>query len=91
MGSRFTSGAESRYAPIEGEALAVVDALKKARHFVLGCSDLIVAVDHKPLLKIFGDRSLEDIPNPRLLNLKEKNTAVSLQNDPHTRCKACRS
>ena len=72
VGSRFTSGAESRYAPIEGEALAVVDALKKARHFVLGCSDLIVAVDHKPLLKIFGDRSLEDIPNPRLLNLKEK-------------------
>ena len=72
VGSRFTSGAESRYAPVEGEALAVVDALKKARHFVLGCRDLIVAVDHKPLLKIFGDRSLEDIPNPRLLNLKEK-------------------
>ena len=72
VGSRFTSGAESRYAPVEGEALAVVDALKKARHFILGCSDLIVAVDHKPLLKIFGDRSLEDIPNPRLLNLKEK-------------------
>ena len=64
VGSRFTHAAESRYAPIEGEALAVVDALDKARHFVLGCSDLIVAVDHKPLLKIFGDRCLEDIPNP---------------------------
>ena len=72
VGSRFTSSAESRYAPIEGEALAVVDALKKARHFVLGCSDLTVAVDHKPLLKVFGDRSLEDIDNPRLLRLKEK-------------------
>ena len=72
VGSRFTSGAESRYAPIEGEALAVVDALKKARHFVLGCSDLIIAVDHKPLLKVFGDRSLENITNPRLFNLKEK-------------------
>ena len=72
VGSRFTSGAESRYAPIEGEALAVVDALEKARHFVLGYSDLIVAVDHKPLLKTFGDRSLDDIPNPRLRNLKEK-------------------
>lgn len=55
VGSRFTTGAESRYAPIEGEALAVVDALRKACHFVLGCSDLIVAVDHKPLLKILGD------------------------------------
>ena len=72
VGSRFTHAAESRYAPVEGEALAVVDALDKARHFVLGCSDLIVAVDHKPLLKIFGDRCLEDIPNPRLRNLKEK-------------------
>ena len=72
VGSRFTTGAESRYAPIEGEALAVVDSLRKSRHFVLGCSDLIVAVDHKPLLKVFSDRSLEDINNPRLLNLKEK-------------------
>ncbi|GFO31507.1 enzymatic polyprotein [Plakobranchus ocellatus] len=72
VGSRFTSGAESRYAPIEGEALAVVDALDKARHFTLGCADLIIAVDHKPLLKIFGDRCLDDIPNPRLRNLKKK-------------------
>jgi len=72
VGSRFTSGAESRYAPIEGEALAVVDALDKARHFTLGCSDLTIAVDHKPLLKTLGDRCLDDIPNPRLRNLKEK-------------------
>ena len=72
VGSRFTHAAESRYAPVEGEALAVADALDKARHFVLGCSDLVIAVDHKPLLKLFGDRCLEDIPNPRLRNLKEK-------------------
>jgi hypothetical protein len=72
VGSRFTHAAESRYAPVEGEALAVADALSKARYFVLGCEDLMIAVDHKPLLKLFGDRSLEDIPNPRLRNLKEK-------------------
>ena len=72
IGSRFTRPAESRYAPVEGEALAVVYSLDKAKHFVLGCSDLIIAVDHKTLLKIFGDRILEDIPNPRLRNLKEK-------------------
>lgn len=72
VGSRFTHAAESRYAPIEGEALAVADALEKARYFVLGCSNLIIAVDHKPLLKIFNDRSLEDISNTRLRNLKEK-------------------
>ena len=72
IGSRFTSAAESRYSPIEGEGLAVVDALQKCRYFILGCSNLIIAVDHKPLLKVFGNRSLEDISNPRLLNLKEK-------------------
>lgn len=72
VGSRFTHSAESRYAPIEGEALAVADALDKARHFVLGCDNLTVAVDHRPLLKIFGDRSLADISNARLRNLKEK-------------------
>lgn len=72
VGSRFTHPAESRYAPVEGEALAVADALDKTRYFVLGCRELIIAVDHKPLLRIFGDRSLEDIPNPRLRNLKEK-------------------
>ena len=52
--------------------MAVADALDKARFFVLGCTNLIVAVDHKPLLKILGDRSLEDISNNRLRNLKEK-------------------
>ena len=79
VGSRFTSSTESRYAPIEGEALAVVEALKKARHFVLGCKHLIVATDHKPLLKVFSDRSLEDISNTRLVNLKEKTLQYRFQ------------
>ena len=51
IGSRFTSPAESRYKPIEGEALAVAEGLDKTRFFTLGCSNLTVAVDHKPLLK----------------------------------------
>ena len=72
VGSGFTHPAESRYAPIEGEALAIADSLDKARFFVLGCSDLTIAVDHKLLLKILGNRLLEDIPNGRLRNLKEK-------------------
>ena len=79
VGSRFTSSTESRYAPIEGEALAVVEALKKARHFVLGCKHLVVATDHKPLLKVFSDRSLEDISNTRLVNLKEKTLQYRFQ------------
>ncbi len=77
VGSRFTHPAESRYAPVEGEALAVADALDKARHFVLGCKSLTIAVDHRPLLKIFGDRSLDEISNTRLRNLKEKTLRYS--------------
>ena len=71
-GSRFTTPAESRYAPIEGEALAIADALHKTRYFTQGCDDLVVATDHKPLVKVLSDRHLEDISNPRLLKLKEK-------------------
>lgn len=72
VSSRFTHAAESCYAPVEGEALAITDALDKAPFFVLGGSNLIIAVDHKPLLKMFGDRSLDEITNARLCNLKEK-------------------
>ena len=64
-GSRFTKGAESRYAPVEGEALAVVWSLEAARHYTLGNPKLVIATDHKPLLKVLGDRKLEDIDNPR--------------------------
>ena len=50
----------------------MVDALEKARYFVLSCKDLVICVDHKPQLKTFSDRSLNDIPNPRLRKFKEK-------------------
>jgi len=48
------------------DRLALVDALDKARHglFTLGCRDLLVAMDHKPLPKIFFDRALSEFPNP---------------------------
>ena len=72
VGSRFTHSAESHYRHIEGEALAVADALDRTRYVALGCKDLTVVVDHKPLLGILGNRSLEAISNPRLRNLKEK-------------------
>ena len=70
--SRFTYADGSRYAP-EGDALVVAEALDKARFFVLECSDLIVAVDHRPLLEILGDRSLDVITNTRLRNTNENN------------------
>ena len=72
VGSRFTTPAESRYAPIEGEALAVAYGLQQTRYYTLGCTRLIVATDHKPLIQILNDKALTDITNRRLLNLKEK-------------------
>merc|ERR1711994_61162 len=74
-GSRFTKDAECRYAPVEGECLAVAWALQQTRHYTLGNPRLLVATDHKPLVKILGDKKLESIPNPRLLRLKEQTLA----------------
>ena len=77
--SRYLTTTESNYAPIEGEALAVVWAIKKARLFPLGCKYFIVLLDHKRLIKIFGDKTLHEISNPpRLLNFKEKRLQYSL-------------
>ena len=50
----------------------MVYALHSCRMFIMGCPNLLVAVDHKPLIKIFNDRALESINNPRILQMKEK-------------------
>ena len=50
----------------------MVLGLDKCIHFILGHPNLLAAVDHKPLVKIFGRASLESIPNPRLFRLKQK-------------------
>ena len=70
-GSRFCTGAESRYAPVEGEAQGILLALENTKYYTLGNPHLVIATDHKPLIKLFGDRKLGDIPNPRLARLKE--------------------
>lgn len=71
-GSRFLSSAEQRYAAIEGEALAIAWGLEQTRYFTQGCDDLVVVTDHKPLVKIFGDRTLDEITNSRLFRLKQR-------------------
>ena len=71
-GSRFLRASEKNYAPVEGEALAVVWALQQTKYFTMGCDKLLVIVDHKPLVKIFGDRRLDEIENPRLFRLKRR-------------------
>ena len=78
VASKFCSPAESRYHPIEGEACATAWALDKCRMFVLGHPQLLLAVDHKPLLAILGpDQDLSALLNPRLLNFKMKTMAFT--------------
>ena len=38
----------------------------------MGCDDLIVVFDHKPLTKLLGDRTLDEISNPRLFRIKQR-------------------
>ena len=76
-GSRFTQGAEKRYAPTEGELLAVAWSLNHAHIFTKGCSNIIISTDHKPLLGILNEKPFEDIKNPRILRLKEQTLSFS--------------
>ncbi len=36
----------------------------------IGCNDLFIT-DHRPLVKVMGDRTLDEIPNSRLFRLKQ--------------------
>ena len=71
-GSRFLTSTEKNYAAIEGEALAAAWSLEQTRFFTMGCNDLLVITDHQPLVKILGDRRLDEIDNPRLFRLKRR-------------------
>ncbi|XP_063888612.1 uncharacterized protein K02A2.6-like [Scylla paramamosain] len=71
-GSRHLTAAETGYAAVEGETLAVVWCLQKARLFLLGCPNLTIVTDHRPLTKLLGDRALTEVINPRLFRLKER-------------------
>ena len=69
VGSRFLQDTETRYVPVEGEALALVYGLESTREYCMGNEKLTIGVDHKPLVSIMSDRNLELIKNPRLRNL----------------------
>ena len=71
-GSRFLKPAETRYAAIEGEALAIAWSLEHTKHFTQGQDNLVIVTDHKPLVKLFGDRALDQIANSRLFSLKQR-------------------
>ena len=71
VGSRFCNGAESRYHPICGEARAAAYGVEKWRFFLLGMTNFLLCLDHRPPIKIFSPSTeLGAIPNPRLYNQK---------------------
>ena len=73
-GSRFLSSAETRYAMIELECLAIAWACEKCRMFVDGLphKQFEVWTDHAPLVPILNRQALPDITNRRLQRLKMK-------------------
>ena len=71
-GARFCTAAESRYHPIEGELLGVTWALEKTGYYTLGCTKLLILVDHEPLIGLLTKRELGAIENPRLEHLAER-------------------
>ena len=52
--------------------MAAAYGLKQCRMYTLGCPNLTLATDHKPLTRILNDCQLDTICNPRLLKLKER-------------------
>ena len=66
--SRTLNEAETRYAQIEKEALALTWALEKFAEYVLG-KCVILETDHKPLVPILGRKSLDMLP-PRVLRFR---------------------
>ena len=73
-GSRFLTDAETRYATIELEMLAVVWGMHKCKYYLLGQPTFKIVTDHKPLIPILNSYTLDAVSNPRIQRLKEKIT-----------------
>ena len=73
-GSRFLSSAETRYAMIELEMLAIAWACAKTANFIEGLPIHLFEIwtDHNPLIAILSTQTLPDISNKRLQRLKMK-------------------
>ena len=76
-GSRFLTETETRYAVIEVEMLAIVWAIRKCYIYLQGMQKFEVVTDHRPLIPILNEKSLQDISNPRLQRLRESITSYN--------------
>ena len=70
-GSRHILPAESHYSATEAELLAVTWAVQQA-HLYLAGADFTLIVDHRPLIPILNSKTLDELPSPRIIRLKEK-------------------
>ena len=68
-GSRFLTDAESRYAIIELELLAISWAIIKCKMFLADLPHFRVITDHHPLIPILNSHRLDEIENPWLQRL----------------------
>jgi hypothetical protein len=68
-GSRLIVPAESRYAMIELECLAVAWTMKKYKSFLECLPSFEVVLDQRPLIPILNDYTLDQLDNQRLLRL----------------------
>ena len=71
-GSRFLTDAESRYAVVEVECLAVAWAIKKCSLFLDGIDHFTVITDHNPLIPILNTHHLDEIENSHLQCLRTR-------------------
>ncbi|XP_064081863.1 uncharacterized protein LOC135198221 [Macrobrachium nipponense] len=71
-GSRFLADAETRYATIELEMLAVSWALTKCCLYLKGLPTFTLQTDHRPLVPIINSYTLDMVENPRLQRMKER-------------------
>ena len=78
-GSRFLSESESRYAMIEIELLAITWSVHKCKLYLLGLPNFKIITDHKPLIPILNNYTLDKIENCRIQRLKEKLSGFSFQ------------
>ena len=78
-GSRCLTDAESRYAVIKLELLAVTWAVWKCRVFLMGMQQFDVITDHNPLISIINHHRLDEIENLRLQRLCAKIMAFNFK------------
>lgn len=71
-GSRFLRPAETRYAMIELECLAASWAMKQCQQFLEGLQTFELVTDHRPLIPILIDYTLDKLDNQCLLRLRLK-------------------